>query len=473
MIDSEQNKFDHSRIKILIADDEPSIRDVLSQALGVHEGYHVETAADGTEAIEKIHQEYYDIVYVDLRMPGADGIEVIRELKRQSPVSEAVIITAFGTIPIAVEALRAGAWDFVTKPFHIEEVKVLTRKIIEMRILQQENIQLRRQIQDVYGFPNIVGNSTGMQKVFQLIRSVADTDATILIMGESGTGKELIAKAIHYRSSRSNKPLIIVNCAAIPEELLESELFGHVKGAFTGAIENRVGRFEVAHGGTIFLDEIGEMSPRLQAKILRILEEREFEPVGSTKSKKVDVRIMSATNKDLLKAIDRGEFRQDLYYRLNVVPIYLPPIRERREDIGQLIHHFVTKYNKKMGFSVKGFTPAAVDFLQRFPWPGNVREIENLVEQMVVVHQNGIIDIEQLPERYRSFEGEPQFNIDSLWIGDKTDLGQVLNTLERELINRALKQANGVKSKAAELLRLKRTTLIEKMKKFNIDMDKD
>ncbi|MCD6385159.1 sigma-54-dependent Fis family transcriptional regulator [Candidatus Sumerlaeota bacterium] len=463
------NTIEPENVHILVADDEPAIRDILSQVLGKDEGYTVDTACDGTEAIDKIHKDYYDIVFVDLRMPGADGIEVVQELKRHSPDSEAVIITAYGTISIAVEAVRAGAYDFLTKPFHIEEVKLIAQKIIQMKSLKQENVYLRERIKEYSRRPSIIGKSEAMQEVFHLINSVANTDATVLIKGESGTGKELVAKEIHYNSRRANKPLVIVNCAAIPEELLESELFGHVKGAFTGATSSRVGKFEYAHGGTIFLDEIGDMSPRLQAKILRIIEEREFEPVGSVKTIKVDVRILAATNKDLELALQRGEFREDLFYRLNVVPIQLPPLRERTDDIPYLIRHFISIYNKKVGGAVEGFTPRAIELLQKYQWPGNVRELEHLVEQMIIIHQKGMIDVEHLPPRYRTIESIQQFELEALRLGHTINLNQVMNTIELNLIQSALKRAGGVKSKAAELLGLKRTTLIEKMRKYNIE----
>ncbi len=461
---------DPGKLRILVADDEQPIREVLSLTLGEQEGYHVETTVDGLTAIEKIRQAFYHIVFVDLRMPGADGLEVLKVLKSVSPDSEAVIITAYGTISTATQALRAGAYDYITKPFHVEEIKLIVEKIIELKLLQQENINLRRRIQEYYGFPNIIGKSRSMQEIFHIIRSVADTETTVLIMGESGTGKELIAKAIHYNSPCHKNPMVTVNCAAIPEELLESELFGHAKGAFTGASSTQIGKFEAAHGGTVFLDEIGDMSPRLQAKILRILEEREFEPLGSTKTIKVDVRILAATNKDLEEEVKRGRFRQDLFYRLHVVPVILPPLRERIDDLPHLIRHFVATYNKKAGTRVGGFSPQAIEELTHYPWHGNVRELENLIEQMLVMYQQGIIGVDELPPRYRTDQpAASRETATPLWNGDKTDLNKVIASVESDLIKEALSRSGGVKSQAAELLSIKRTTLLEKMRKYNIE----
>lgn len=461
--------FDPGKIRILVVDDEPSIRDVLSLTLGNQEGYHVETIQDGIRALEKIRRDFYHIVFVDLKMPGVDGIEVIKELKRVSPETEAVIITAYGTISTATQALRAGAYDYITKPFHLDEIKLLIEKIIEFKQLQEENITLRKRIEEFYGFSNIIGTAPCMQAVFRIIRSVADSDTTALILGESGTGKELIARSIHSLSSRVRKPWIVVNCAAIPEELLESELFGFVKGAFTGAASNRTGKFESAHSGTIFLDEIGDMSPRLQAKILRMIEEREFEPLGSTKTIKVDVRIIAATNKNLERAVELGEFRQDLFYRLNVVPIKIPPLRERIDDIPHLIRHFVGVYNTRNNASVEGFSPEAIELLRQNRWPGNVRELENLIEQMIVIYQKGIIGVENLPESYRQRLPNREQRTTALWSGEKTDLNTIVATIEKDLIREALQRAEGVKSKAAQLLNIKRTTLLEKMRKYNLD----
>ncbi|MCX7766745.1 MAG: sigma-54 dependent transcriptional regulator, partial [Candidatus Sumerlaeia bacterium] len=294
---------------------------------------------------------------------------------------------------------------------------------------------------------------------------------TVLICGESGTGKELIARAIHYHSPRANNPLIVVNCAAIPEELLESELFGYVKGAFTGAYTSKQGRFELAHTGTIFLDEIGDMSLRLQSKILRLLEEREIEPLGATRTIKIDVRIIAATNKNLEEAVRKNQFREDLYYRLHVVPIYVPPLRERLEDLPLLINHFVNIYNKKLGRNVQGFSPAAIEVLSKYHWPGNVRELENLVEQMIVIYSQGIIDIEHLPDKFKQIRMTASFHLDSLWGGEKIDLNQTLSSLECDLLRQAIARAGGNKSRAAELLGLKRTTLIEKLRKYNLEKD--
>lgn len=469
-MDAVKPKYLPQNFRILIADDEITIRNVLAEILS-KEGYVVDTAEDGTQAIEKLRREQYHIVFADFRMHGADGITVLKELKQISPDSEAVIITGYGTIASAVEALRAGAYDYITKPFHPDEIIILVRKIIEHNLLRQGNINLRQCLLDYVGFPQIIGHSPVMQKVFSLVRTVANTDVTVLISGESGTGKELIARAIHYNSRRASNPLIVVNCAAIPEELLESELFGYVKGAFTGAYTTKQGRFETAHTGTIFLDEIGDMSLRLQAKILRLLEEREFEPLGSTRTIKVDVRIIAATNKNLEEAVRKNQFREDLYYRLHVVPIYVPPLRERLEDLPLLINHFVNLYNKKLGRNVQGFSPAAIEVLSKYHWPGNVRELENLVEQMIVLYSKGVIDVEHLPDNFKQISKVSPFHLDSQWQGEKIDLNQALSSLECEFIRQAIVRAGGNKSRAAELLGLKRTTLIEKLRKYNLEKE--
>jgi DNA-binding NtrC family response regulator len=455
------------REKILIADDEWSIRDVLAGVLQ-SEGYDVETVENGEEAIERLSREPYEMVITDLRMPKADGISVLRHVQEKNLDCLGIVATAYGSVESAIEALRAGAFDYITKPFHIDEIRHLVRRVREFRGLKQENVQLRRELRRAHKIQNIVGDSQPMQRLFDLIKTVSDSESTVLVLGESGTGKELVAKAIHYHSRRSEKPLVAVNCAAIPENLLESELFGHVKGAFTGAIANRPGRFSMADGGTIFLDEIGDMSPKLQVKVLRVLQEQEFEPVGATKTVKVNVRVIAATNQDLEERVKTREFREDLFYRLNVIPISLPPLRERPDDIPLLLQHFIERFNLENGSRVKRFNEEATAILQRYAWPGNVRELENLVERMSILAAGGEVTPSDLPEKFHARSASPMPNF-SEFPADGVDMNDLIKQFEVRMITGALERANGVKNQAAKLLNIKRTTLVEKMKKKKIE----
>ena len=374
--------------RILVVDDEELNRDLLQQMLE-REGYQVAIAANGQEALALLRQEMFHVVLTDLKMPGMTGVEVIRELKMLAPSTMGIIHTAYGSVETAVEAMKAGAYDYVTKPVRRDELLVVIQRALEFQRLHYENVSLRKQLKAKYKFDNIISDNEKMQAIFTQVEKVADTDSTVLIYGESGTGKELVARALHYNSYRQDKPLVPINCGAIPEDLLESELFGHEKGAFTGATAQRLGRFELANGGTIFLDEIGEMRPALQVKILRVLQEREFERIGGTRTIKVDVRIIAATNKNLEDLVARQQFRDDLYWRLNVIPITLPPLRERLSDMPLLVAHFIAHFNAEKKQQLTGITPEALQMLQSYHWPGNVRELENAVERIAILKGSG------------------------------------------------------------------------------------
>jgi DNA-binding NtrC family response regulator len=373
--------------RILVVDDEMIVCESCKRILE-EDGYEVETALGGMEAFEKMKSNPFDIVITDLKMPGIDGMEVLRTFRKEYPDAIIIMITGFSTVETAVEAMKLGAFDYISKPFTPDEVSIVVKKAIEQKSLLLENIYLRQELQEKYGFHNIVGKSKKMQEIYRIIAKVAMTDSTVLIFGQSGTGKELIARAIHFNSQRREKQFVPVDCAVLSENLLESELFGHVRGSFTGAVTTKPGLFEVADGGTVFLDEVGNISLAIQAKLLRVLQEREFTPVGGTKAKKVDIRLIAATNKDLEKMIKENSFREDLYYRLNIVPIYLPTLKERQEDIPLLSVHFLKKYAEEIGKTIKGFTPEAMGKLMKYPWPGNVRELENVIERTVVMMEN-------------------------------------------------------------------------------------
>ena len=448
--------------RILVVDDEELNRDLLQQILD-REGYQVAIAANGQEALALLRQETFHVVLTDLKMPGMTGVEVIRELKMLAPSTVGIIHTAYGSVETAVEAMKAGAYDYVTKPVRRDELLVVIQRAIEFQRLHHENVSLRKQLKAKYKFDNIISDNEKMQAIFTQIEKVADTDSTVLIYGESGTGKELIARALHYNSYRQDKPLVPINCGAIPEDLLESELFGHEKGAFTGATAQRLGRFELANGGTIFLDEIGEMRPSLQVKILRVLQEREFERIGGTRTIKVDVRILAATNKNLEDLVDRQQFRDDLYWRLNVIPLTLPPLRERLSDISLLVAHFIARFNAEKKQHLTGITPEALQMLQSYHWPGNVRELENTVERIAILKGNGMIMPEDLPEKI--FRPSISRNVPGVNIPDDgIDFDAMVEAFEKQLLMQALVKAGGVKSKAANLLHMNRTTLVEKVK---------
>ena len=447
--------------KILIVDDDLEILEIIAEVLK-EGGYAVDTASSGTGAIKHIDDEFYDLVVTDLKMPEVDGMMVLRHVVDRSPDTICVILTGYGTIDSAVEAIKTGAFDYITKPVKPGEILIVVEKALRYKHLERENILLRRQLRKKYRFENFVGDSEPIQKVFELIEKVGDTDSTVLITGESGTGKELIAKAIHYNSHRRDNLMVVINCGAIPEELLESELFGHEKGAFTGAHKSRIGRFELADGGTIFLDEIGDMSPNLQIKLLRVIQEQKFERVGSTRTIQTDIRIIAATNQDLISAANKGTFREDLYYRLNVIPMKVPPLRERRSDIPLLVDFFLKKFNEEKRKHVKGFASETMDALIQYDWPGNVRELENLVERVVILTNTDEIGLDDLPE---SVIGDARAIESVETTIPKHGFGNAVEEYEKKLILKALDETNWVKAKAAKLLNMNRTTLIEKIKK--------
>ena len=451
---------------IILIDDSPEIRENLSDSLRA-EGYDVDTSSDGAEGISRIENKFYDIILTDLKMPGVDGMEVLKYVKENSPDSICIVLTGYGTIKNAVEAIKLGSFDYLTKPVKLEEIRITIQRALEHRNLKRENINLRNQLKKKYKFENIIGDNEKMQKVFETIEKVADTNSTILILGESGTGKELVAKAIHYNSDRREGPFVPVNCAAIPGELLESELFGHEKGAFTNAISTRIGRFELANGGTLFLDEIGDMNPILQSKLLRVLQERQFERIGGIKSIKTDIRVIAATHQDLKKAVQREKFREDLYYRLNVIPIKIPPLRDHKSDISLLVNHFLNQFSKTKKKKIVGISKDSMEKLMEYDWPGNVRELENIIERMVILTNNEMISLEDLPEKIQSLtkmHSPNSFEIPEVGLS----LDTAVNEFERQLILQALNKTGWVKNKAAQLLNLNRTTLIEKIKRQNL-----
>lgn len=460
---------------LLIIDDDPVILEMLETFM-ITEGFRVSVAPNAKEAFRILENQKFDVILTDLMMPEMTGLEFLKETLSMGIKIPIIIMTAYGTITTAVEAMKGGAFDYITKPFNLTELLIIVKRAISISKLQVENVLLKKQLKKKYKFEGLIGDSPKMQAVFEMIEKIADTDSTVLITGESGTGKELIAKTIHFNSSRSVNPFVPINCAAIPKDLLESELFGHEKGAFTGAIHTRIGRFELAQGGTLFLDEIGELDPSLQVKLLRVLQQKEFERVGGLKTIKVDVRIIAATNRDLEKAVKEGKFREDLFYRLNVIPIHLPPLRERKDDIPILLDHFIQHFCIKRNRKPFVFTPEAIKCLLRYEWRGNVRELENLIERLSILVNSDTISVNDLPERFHSFASvSERFHYDdnvslnfNLTEGG-CDLNKIIFEIEKSLILNALTKTGWVKSRAATLLGLNRTTLIEKMKKMGIE----
>ena len=458
------------RSHVLIVDDEELYRSALERIL-VRCGHSVVLARDAAEAMQVVSTEPLDLVLSDVRMPGISGLELIRQVRDVDPDLPCIVVTGYGSAEQSVEALHAGAFWYLEKPFEqrsLDVVRRLVERAIEHRRLRSENRLLQSQLRSRYRFDSIVGQSAALRGVLDLVERVADSDSTVLITGESGTGKELIARAIHYNSVRAERVLVTVNCGAIPEELLESELFGHVRGAFTNAVQHREGRFAAADGGTIFLDEIGDMSPNLQVKLLRVLQDRTFEPVGSSKTVRVDVRVIAATNQDLEQAIRRQSFREDLYYRLNVIPIEVPPLRRRKEDIPLLLEHFLERLNQDKSRAVEGFTPAATERLLEYDWPGNVRELENLVERLVVLRGRGVIDEAELPPGFRRSAPCGELPMPIVGPGG-IPLNEVIDRIETSMILQALEQTHWNKNRAAQLIGLNRTTLIEKIKKKKLE----
>ncbi len=458
-----------SQVHVLVVDDDPALREILQEAL-MRESYNVSTAEDGTEAIQAVKDSVVHIVITDYQLPDIDGLEVIDRLSKLDAKIIPIVMTGFGTIETAVRAMKSGAFDFITKPFDLETVAVVVRKAAEFHRLRQENHLLRRAVRDQYRLEQLVGVSEPMQQVLEFVQKVADSDSTVMIQGESGTGKELVARMLHFNSLRRDRPLVPVNCGAIPENLLESELFGHEKGAFTGATHARMGRFELAHGGTIFLDEIGELSLPLQVKLLRVLQEREFERVGGNRTIHVDVRIIAATNQDLEIMVEEKRFRQDLFYRLNVIPIVIPPLRERRTDIPLLIDHFLTRFNQSKHTEIIGLDDEALRLLTEYDWPGNIRELENMMERLTVLKKQGILSSEDLPQKISRRSIIPELKEQFIRLSeDGIHLSREVEQYEKHLIMEALKKANGVTARAAQLLHLNRTTLVEKLKRKGVD----
>jgi DNA-binding NtrC family response regulator len=452
--------------KILIIDDELDMLRSITAVLE-REGFDVDTADSGPHGLKQLREKVYDIVITDLRMPDVDGEAILSRALELYPDIVVIMMTGYASIETAVKTMKMGAFHYLAKPFKPMELTILVRKAIEQKQLRDENRYLRSQLKSKYRFDNIVGSNEKMQELFRMVEKVANTNSTVLITGESGTGKELIAKALHFNSDRRDNPLISVNCGAIPETLLEDELFGHVKGAFTGAIKDRLGRFEQANNGSLFLDEIGTMTPNLQVKLLRVLQERSFERVGGAKTISVDVRIITATSMNLEEAVQHGVFREDLYYRLNVIPVQLPPLRERKDDIPALAAHFLRKYAKEQDTLIKTINQSAIRQMMAYDWKGNVRQLENAIERAVTLSGDSeTILPADLPPEIRDMPDDGllgSYDVPEEGI----NLAEVLGTLERRLIQQSLKRAGGNKKKAAELLQVKRTTLVEKIKRIN------
>ncbi len=449
--------------RILVVDDEHLIRWSLEQNLK-KQGYEVVTAGSGEEALKLVREESPDLMLLDIQLPGINGLEVLEKVRESEEEVIVIMVTALGVLETAVKAMRMGAYDYINKPFNLDELAIVIKKALETRELKREVAHLRSEQTKKYGIDNIIAESRHMKNVLAMVDKIAKSDAsTVLVQGESGSGKELVAKAIHYESSRADKPFMAINCAAVPETLLESELMGHEKGAFTDAKMQKKGLFEFADGGTVFLDEIGDMEPGMQAKLLRVLEERTFRRVGGTKDISVDVRIVSATNKDLLKAIEEKTFRNDLYYRIQVIPIFLPPLRERKEDILPLTRHFIEHFNREFGKSVKGISKMAEKFLLEYHWPGNIRELKNIIERAIILENEEMLLLEHLPREIVSKAGGVSAGPMSLQIPPE---GIDIEDVERELIRQALETSNGNQSKAAKKLNLGIDAFRYRMKKF-------
>ncbi|MCU1755539.1 sigma-54-dependent transcriptional regulator [Pseudomonas helleri] len=456
---------------VLVVDDEPKLCDLLSSALTQND-VHVFTAGNGLQALAILEQEDIDLVISDWRMPGMDGPQLLAEVKVRYPQLPVIVMTAYSTVKNAVQSMRNGAYDYIAKPFDIDELDITVSKALQFRDIVRDNARMRAELDEHQHIDSLVGESPSFRRVLQAIDSVRDSNATILLTGESGTGKEMVARAIHRHGSRADKPFVAVNCAAIPEGLLESEMFGHRKGAFTGAVADRVGRFMQADKGTLFLDEVGDMPLALQAKILRALQERVIEPVGDPRERKVDVRVIAATNKNLLEAVANKEFREDLYYRLNVFPIPLPALRERVEDIGPLARHFAHNLGATAGKRISGFSPSALQAMTQYNWPGNIRELQNCVERATIVAQSSTIEDSDLPPYL--FSAQPLQNSSLLppEVCVPPDLEAALAEVEKTYILAALQQAQGVQAAAAQLIGISERSFWYRLKKLDIHVDK-
>jgi DNA-binding NtrC family response regulator len=453
--------------RILLIDDEPGSRDALGMLLR-HAGYRVAAVDSGEAGLALLAAEPFEVILTDLFLPGVSGIDLLKRVKEMALPANVILITGQATTETAVEAMKAGAFDYVTKPVNFEKLQVLIAKAVEKSRLVAENLFLRQQLRGKYKFDNIIGNSPAIQRVFARMEKILLTDSTVLILGASGTGKELVARAIHFNGPRKEKPFIAINCGAIPADLLESELFGHVRGAFTGAIADKPGKFELANEGTIFLDEIGSMPLHLQMKLLRVLQEQEIERVGGTRPIKLNVRVISATNTDLEDQVRQGQFREDLFYRLNVIPIHLPPLCERREDVPLLARHFLRRLCAEMKRPLMTLTPDAIRALEAYAWPGNVREMENVIERTVALTDGALIDRQDLPPQFTGGAGHhgevPVPRVTAAGIS----LPATIDTIELGMIRQALELSGGVKARAAMLLGLNRTTLVEKLKRLGL-----
>jgi two-component system, NtrC family, response regulator PilR len=435
---------------VLVIDDEKSMRDFLAIMLK-KESYHVSLAEDAKSAINSINKNVFDIVISDIRLPDGNGIDILKHCKKVSPETDFILITAYASTETAVEAVKMGAANYVYKPFDIDELKIVVERCISKKKLERENIFLKRSVEKQLQFENIIGQSPKMKIIFDLIDKISNTSSTILITGESGTGKELVAKAIHYNGPRKDNAFISINCGAMPENLLESELFGHVKGAFTGAVHNKKGLFEVADRGTLLLDEIGETSPGMQVKLLRALQEKKIRPVGGTEEIPIDVRVIAATNQDLQKAVEETKMREDLYYRINVIPIKIPPLRERKEDIHHLADHFLRKYAVEMGKPVHRISTEAAKLLENYDWPGNVRELENAVERAIALESQEVITPDSLPERISHLPQSGEYGIFTL-PQNGIDLEGHIERIRKEILIEAMRRCNGVQKEAAKFV---------------------
>jgi DNA-binding NtrC family response regulator len=445
---------------ILIVDDERNTREGLQRAL--EDRYDVLLAEDSQKAIQTLESTPVDVMVTDLRMPGVDGMDLLRRALSLTSPPVCIMMTAYGSIKNAVQAMQAGAYHYVTKPVNLDELELVIQRVLNSRRIESENVNLREQIEHKFGLENIIGESPSMRVVFETVQQVAPSRATVLITGETGTGKELIAKAIHNLSPRKNGPFIAVHAAALPTSLLESELFGHEKGAFTGAVERRIGRFELADGGTLFLDEVGELEPPMQVKLLRVLEERAFERVGGAKTLQVDVRLVAATNKELKKLVSEARFRDDLFYRLSVVTVDLPPLRARREDIPLLVRTFLDEFSRENNKQVRELTPDALNVFLAYDWPGNVRELRNAIEQMVVLARGERLTLRDVPVAIRSGADLSRINV--------VHTGMTVEEAERQLIEQALKETDGNRTKAAQKIGIGRRTLHRKLKGYGIEI---
>jgi len=458
--------------KILVADDEQSMREFLDIMLK-KEGYKVSLASNGEEVAKIVENDLFDLVLLDIRMPKLDGISTLRKIKTSTPETIVIMITAYASADTAIKAMKEGAYDYITKPFKVEEIKLIIKNALEKKNLQKENILLKQVVRDRFHFGNIIGQSSKMAALYDLLGKVSPTKTNILITGESGTGKELVAKAIHYNSPRKEKPFVTLNCGAIPESLIESELFGHMKGAFTDAIATKKGLFEVADEGTIFLDEISELPLLMQVKLLRVLQDKEFKRVGGTEDIRVDVRIIAATNKDLEEAVKEKRFREDLFYRLNVIQIKLPPLRDRKEDIQILANHFLKKYSQELGKSISKISPEALQILLNYDYPGNVRELQNIIERAVALEGSQELTSNNLSSYLSEQPLLKKGPIDIEIPNEGIDLKKVVEDLERSLLMKALDRTKGIKKKAAELLHINFRSMRYRLEKYGLNHGAD